>query len=258
MRCRFLFLGTGGSLGIPVVSCQCVVCTSKSPLNKRLRPSGLLTVGTKQFVIDVGPDFRIQALQFGIEKIDGVLLTHTHYDHIAGIDELRVFNLLQKRPMPCLSSKDSFEEIHQRFHYLFRKKEGDKCHVIDFHLLDKDFGRVSFQDVDFQIVSYFQAGMKVTGYRVGPFAYISDIHKYEERVVEDLQGVEILVLSALRHTTSEVHFNFQQAADFSKRIGAHSTFFTHIAHEIDHEETSATLPSGIRLAHDGMEIEFDL
>lgn len=258
MYAQFLFLGTGGSLGVPVVSCNCRVCRSISPLNKRFRPSGLLTIGNKRFLIDVGPDFREQAIKFGIHHLDGVLITHTHYDHIGGLDDLRVFHMLHKKQLSCLSSKETFDEIHQRFHYLFKKRGGESCLQLNFELLENDFGHVEFEGVDIHYLTYFQAGMKVTGYRIGSFAYISDIHKYDARVLEELKGVEILVLSALRPTTSEVHFSLDEAIEFSRKVGAVRTFFTHIAHEIDHEETNSKLPPGITLSNDGLEIGFDV
>ncbi len=257
MHAQFLFLGTGGSLGIPVISCHCRVCRSLSPLNKRFRPSGLLTIGNKRFLIDAGPDFRLQALKFGIQHLDGVLLTHMHYDHIGGLDELRIFYIMHHKKLACLSSKETFDELHHRFHYLFRKG-GENCPQLDFTVLEEDFGRIEFQGIPIDYLSYYQAGMKVTGYRVGPFAYISDIRKYDISIVDLLKGVDILVLSALRYTASEVHFSIEEAIEFSRDVGARHTFLMHIAHDIEHEETNAKLPDGILLSHDGLEIVFDV
>lgn len=257
MRAKFLFLGTGGSLGVPVVSCKCHVCRSLSPLNKRLRPSGLLSVGDKRFLIDVGPDFRTQALKYQVDRLDGVLITHSHYDHVAGFDELRVFYFMQKQRLPCLCSKESYQEIKERFPYLFKKGEGQRADF-EFTLLEDDFGNINFEGIFLQYLTYFQKGTKVTGFRLGSFAYISDIHKYDEKIVEKLKGVEILILSALRFTTSEVHFSIPEAIEFSKKVGAVHTFFTHIAHDIEHEEAMCHLPSGISLGHDGLEIDLNL
>lgn len=254
MHAKFLFLGSGGSLGVPVVSCTCRVCRSLSPLDKRLRPSGLLTLGEKRFLIDVGPDFREQALRYNIADLDGVLITHTHNDHIAGLDELRVFYFMHKKRLALLSSKESFEDIQRRFFYLFKKGEYQRADL-DFKVLDEDFGSVEFEGEKFETITYFQSSTKVTGYRWGNFAYISDIHKYDDKVIEALKGVEILVLSALRFTTSEVHFSIPQAIEFSQKVGAIRTFFTHIAHDIEHEETSSKLPAGFSLGHDGLEID---
>lgn len=240
-------------MGVPAIACHCPVCTSPSPFNKRLRPSGLLKIGSKRFLIDAGPDFREQALRYGIDHLDGILITHTHFDHIAGFDDLRVFYFLHKKSAHCLLSSDSFEEIKIRFHYLF---DDSKCRWAKFDVLKEDFGTVAFEGVTFDIVSYFQAGMKVTGFRVDRLAYISDIRKYDEKVIEALQGVEILILSALRLVPTEVHFSLDEAVAFARRVGAKKTFFTHIAHELDYEETNRLLPEDIRLSHDGLEIKF--
>lgn len=257
MRNRFLFLGTGGSMGVPVISCTCKVCTSTSPFNKRLRPSGLLRVEGKDFLIDAGPDIRLQALRYGITDLDGALLTHSHFDHIAGVDDLRIFYYLHHRRFPCLLSEETLNELKLRYHYLFfQTKDGSlESKPFDFQTLKSDFGKVSFQGVTLNHVTYFQSGMKVTGYQYGTFAYISDIRQYEERLIKELNGVETLVLSALRFTPSEMHFNIDEAIDFAKRVGAKRTYLTHITHDLDHEETNAKLPSDIQLSYDGLEIE---
>lgn len=253
MERSFLFLGTGGSMGVPAISCQCPVCKSDSIFNKRSRPAGLLKIGKKQFLIDTGPDFRMQALHFGIDHLDGVLITHTHFDHIAGFDDLRAYYFLQDRKPHCLLSKESFDEIKIRLHYLF---DDSKCKWANFKVLDEDFGKVTFEGVQFDYMTFFQAEMKVTGYRCDNFAYVSDIRRYDQEVIKALQGVDILVLSALRHTSSEVHFSINEAITFARSTGAKKTFFTHIAHDLDHDETNSILPEDIRLAHDGLEINF--
>lgn len=257
MRDRFLFLGTGGSMGVPVISCSCSVCTSTSPFNKRLRPSGLLRVQGKELLIDAGPDVRLQMLRYGIKHLDGLLLTHSHFDHIAGIDDLRIFYYLHHRRFPCLLSEETLNEIKLRDHYLFvQNTEGAlESKAFDFHSLKGDFGKTTFQGVSLHYVTYFQVGMKVTGYRYGTFAYISDIREYEERLIQELGGVEILVLSALRFNRSEMHFNIEEAIAFAKQVGAKRTYLTHITHDLEHEETNAKLPPGIQLSYDGLEIE---
>jgi len=260
MKATFLFLGTGGSAGVPIITCKCDVCTSLSPLNKRYRPSALLKVGKKNFLIDAGPDFRDQALHYNIDTLDGVFLTHSHYDHIGGVDELRIFYLKYKKRLPTLCSIDTYEDLRSRFHYLFQTKEADGSlqSQLDLQVLEDDFGTTRFEGLKVQYVSYYQANMKVTGYRMGPLAYISDIRDYDERIIDDLQGTEILILSALRYARSHVHFSIDEAVEFSKRVGAKRTFLTHISHDLEHDETNQKLPSGVSLAHDGLEIAFSL
>jgi phosphoribosyl 1,2-cyclic phosphate phosphodiesterase len=252
VRGHFLFLGTGAALGVPMVACPCPVCHSKSPHNKRLRPAGLIKVGDKQILIDAGPDIRSQLLKYDVKHLDGVAITHPHFDHIAGIDDLRPYAFFSGKPLPCLLSKETFDELTLRHHYLMKGK------LFSFQLLKKEFGKEDFLGLPFHYVSYFQKEMKVTGYRLGNFAYISDIRKYTDEVIEQLKGVKTLVLSALRHASTEVHFGIDEAREFAEKVGAEQTYFTHIAHDIDHEEVSKQLPAHVKLSYDGLEIPFEI
>ena len=260
MKAHFLFLGTGGSAGVPVIGCHCSVCQSHSTRNRRLRSSGLIAVKDKIYLLDVGPDFREQALKYDIAHLDGVLLTHAHFDHVGGLDDLRVYYYLQKKALPCLLSEDTLEELKLRYHYMVKgvKRKNPTCTQLDFQLLSSDFGKVSFEGLRVQYLSYYQSGMKITGFRFGNFAYVSDIHEYTEKVFPALQGVSILVLSALRHSSSEMHFTIEEAVSFARKVGAEKTYFTHIAHDLDYEATNAQLPSDIRLSYDGLEVPFEL
>lgn len=256
---KFLFLGTGASAGIPMIGCKCKVCLSNDPHNKRLRPSALLTIENKNLLIDPCPDFRQQALRSGMTHLEGILLTHTHYDHIGGIDEVRVFYLIHKQPIPVLLSASSFEDLKKRYHYLFKEKSWGMSLTaqLTFQVLEEKRGEISFLGLPIRYLSYEQGGMEVTGYRFGKFAYISDIREYPETVFKDLQGVEILVLSALRHTLSPMHLNVEEAIAFANKIGPKRVYFTHIAHDIEHAAASKQLPSGIQFAYDGLEIEME-
>jgi phosphoribosyl 1,2-cyclic phosphate phosphodiesterase len=255
MRGTFLFLGTGASAGVPLIGCKCSICASASPKNKRLRPSGLVRVGGKTLLLDVGPDFRSQALQHHLDHLDGLLLTHTHYDHVAGIDEIRLFNIRQKMAMPCLLSQESFAEIQKRYYYFFLN-EGAGCAKFDFSILPKDIGKIEFLGVPIHYCTFSQGGMKVTGFRFGDFAYISDIHKFDESIFAMLQGVHKLVLSSLKPETSPFHLSFDEAIAFAKRAGARETWLTHLGHFIDHDEGNALLPPEMRIAYDGLTLEF--
>lgn len=223
-----------------------------------MRPSVLLSVGPKRYLIDAGPDFRTQALHYGIDHLDGVLLTHTHYDHIGGLDELRVFYFFHKKRIPILSSIETYDELRFRFHYLFKTKQADGSlqSQFDFQILEEDFGKTHFQGLLVHYMTYTQANMKVTGFRFKDLAYVSDIRDYSDRVIETLKGVKTLVLSALRYTPTEVHFSIDEAIAFSKKVGAEKTLLTHIAHDLDHDQTNQKLPATIRLAHDGLEVPF--
>lgn len=260
MKATFLFLGTGASTGVPLICCGCAICHSTDPHNKRLRPAGLLRVEDKTFLIDVGPDFRQQALACGLTHLDGLLLTHTHYDHIAGIDELRVFNFRQQKPFPVLLSKESLAELHERYAYMFKEHKEGSSHAtaLDCHLLPESSGMVDFLGLNVGYVSFQQASMKVNGFRMGPFAYVTDIQAYDEEVFKFLDGVEWLVLSALREEPSPVHFSLSEAADFAHKVGAKQTWLTHLSHAVDHESACAKLPMNVQLGYDGLEFSFDL
>lgn len=245
-------------MGIPVIGCRCPVCNSESPCNQRLRPSGLITIDQKMFLIDCGPDFRTQALRHHIDHLDGVIVTHAHHDHIAGVDDLRILHMRSKTPIPFLLSEATAKDLKQRYYYFFEEDtQGKLTARLDLHVLEGHRGEVEFQGVRIRYISYSQVGMHVNGYRFGPFAYISDIRQYPDTIFEDLRGVKILVVSALRTTSSPMHFSVDEAVEFSKRVGAEQTWLTHIAHDLDHEQTNAHLPPNVRMAYDGLEINFE-
>lgn len=257
---KFTFLGTSGSSGVPVIGCHCSVCLSSDPLNQRLRPSGLLQLGKKNILIDVGPDFRQQCLKYKITHLDGVILTHTHYDHIAGIDELRIFFVRTKEPFPCLLSKESLEELKLRYYYLFQERKEHSTTLsaqLKWRVLEQEQGSVEFLGIPIQYVSYAQGGMKVNGFRIGDFAYISDIKDYDPSIFTILKGVKKLVLSALREKPSPIHFSLTDAVTFANQVGAVETRLTHVSHSVDHKQVNELLPPSVQLGYDGLEIEFE-
>ena len=256
MQGRFLFLGTGASTGIPIIGCHCKVCSSHSTRNFRLRSSGLIQYGNRSFLIDAGPDFRQMALLYHIEHLDGLLLTHTHYDHIAGIDELRVYNFTERRPIPCLLSKESFLELQKRYYYIFETGNLTQTVQLQVHVLDQDFGKTEFVGQPIEYFSFSQGETKVTGFRLGTFAYVTDIRDYSEDVVKSLQGVQKLVVSAIGLKPSHAHFSVDEAIQFSRKVGAQNTWLTHIAHHLDHDVIEKNLPTDIHMGYDGLEFSF--
>ena len=216
----------------------------------------LLDYGTKQILVDAGPDFRAQALHHRIRRLDGVILTHTHFDHIGGLDELRIFFVMQHKSVPCLASKETYREIRERFPYIFRERVAGKplSAQLRFQILEEEFGKVMFQELPLQIVSYLQGGHEVIGFRLGDLAFISDIQEYSQKVIDDIRGVRRLVISALREEVSATHLSVMQAIEFSKAVRAEVTYLTHMSHDVDYETVSKKLPPNVFLAYDGLSI----
>lgn len=257
MKKKLIFLGTGGSAGIPVIGCSCEVCRSPDPFNHRFRPSALLQLGERRFLIDAGPDFRAQALKYHIDHLDGVLLTHAHYDHTAGLDDLRPIYYKRGQPIPVLLSPETAQEVQLRYSYLFRSDEENFVSRFQLHMLPSSKGEVRFENVLIQYVSYVQGGMLVNGFRIGNLAYLSDIKFFSPSIFESLKGLRHLVISALRFTSSPLHLSVDEAVDFSEKIKPDRVWLTHVSHELEHHKTIAYLPDHINLAYDGLEIDFD-
>ncbi|NGX31172.1 MAG: Phosphoribosyl 1,2-cyclic phosphodiesterase [Chlamydiae bacterium] len=251
---RFTFLGTGASTGVPVIGCSCKTCKSKNKKNQRTRPSALLTLDRKKILIDAGPDVRMQLLKQNVQHLDGLILTHSHYDHIAGLDELRAFFFKTQKALPCLLSKETYKEIKTRFNYLFLNKKNYSAHF-KFQKITKKKER--FLDEEILCLSYFQGKMEVTGFVLGDLAYLCDIRTYSKSIFQSLQHINTLVISALRKTLSNVHFSIDEAIEFSKKTSAKNTYFTHIAHEVEHTKINQKLPKGFELAYDGKTIGFN-
>lgn len=256
MNAHALFIGTGASLGVPVVGCKCDICLSGNPKNKRWRSSLYLSVAGKELLIDAGPDLRSQALHFKIEHLDGVIFTHAHHDHSAGIDDLRVYHFKNQKSLPCLVSNETAQELNRRFYFMFMPQPHEVTNTkrLELKVLETESGEVNFLNIPIRYFSYKQVGMSVLGIRIGSFAYVTDIKEYSEEVLKELEGVETLVLSALRYTASHMHLSVDEAVDFIKKINPKRAYLTHISHELEHEKTNAYLPAPIELAYDGLKI----
>lgn len=253
------FIGTGSSHGVPVIGCSCERCLSEDEKNKRLRSSLYLNIGGKELIVDAGPDLRAQALKYSIRHLDGVIFTHAHQDHTGGVDDLRVYHFKNKAPLPCLVSKETAEDLKKRFYFMFQQQPHEIEHTkrLSLTILEKPFGNVDFLGVPLRYFSYDQVGMQVLGLRIGSFAYVTDIKKYDPSIFDELKGVKTLVISALKFTPSFMHFTVDDAVDFIQKVNPEKAYLTHIAHELDHEKTNAYLPERIKLAYDGLKIELN-
>lgn len=253
MSATLTLLGSGGSLGVPMIGCSCAVCTSANPKNRRLRSAALLKANSKQYLIDVGPDIHTQALQAGLSHLDGVLITHVHYDHIAGIDELRVFAFKSKQPLPLLLSAASFKDLSRRYDYLLSRRDRYVCQV-----LEEKGGATTFQGLPLRYITYDQVGMQVTGFRFGELAYLTDVKVSTPEMIAAMQGVRVLFLNALRGNPSRAHLSVEEAIALAQKIGAATTYFIHLSHELDYDATNRHLPKGVALAFDGLTVAFEI
>lgn len=252
---RVTLLGTGTSTGVPVIGCRCAVCTSTDPRNKRLRPGVRLELPAGTAIVDTPTDLRQQALLYGLDRVDAVLYTHGHADHVLGLDELRVFNFRQRSPIPCYGPPGAMAAIRRTFAYAFEEgQEGGGKPQIE--LLPIDDSPLTLLGAEVVPVPVRHGELEVFGYRFGAFAYVTDVSFIPEESFARLRGVEVLVLGALRFRPHATHFSIPEAIVAAQRIGARRTLFTHLAHDVDHTDPGE-LPPGIELAHDGLVFDFD-
>lgn len=257
---RITLLGTGTSTGIPIIGCLCITCTSKDPRDKRLRCACHVEAGGLSIVIDTGPDFRQQMLQTGIRKVDAVLWTHHHFDHIVGLDDLRPYFFGLGTPMPCFAHPESAREVQRMFQYVF-DPDSDYAPApkLELHAQATPFtvrSRYGAPDALNVIpIEVEHGGMFVNGYRLGGFAYLTDVNRVPKTAFGQLENLDVLVLGALRHEPHPRHFTIRQAIEVSRRIGARKTVFIHLTHSILHARDDAELPEGFFLGFDGMELK---
>lgn len=248
-------LGSGTSSGVPVIGCDCAVCTSTDPRNRRTRAGILLELPAGNIVLDTSPDFREQALAVRLRRVDAVLYTHPHADHVFGLDDLRIFNFLQRASIPCFGSAATMERLRQVFAYVFDDSpEGGGKPKLDFRAVREPFPLLRETVTP---VPVMHGEMEVFGYRLGRFACVTDVSYIPESSFALLEGLDLLVLSALRYRAHPTHFSLDEAIEAAQRIGAKRTLFTHIAHDVDHARAEAELPPGIEIGHDGLVVELD-
>lgn len=255
---RVTFLGTGTSHGVPMIGCTCEVCQSPDPRDRRFR-SSIYVEGADGMclLVDTTTDLRMQALRAGIRRLDAVLYTHAHADHIMGLDEVRRFNMLSKQPVALYGSRATLADLRRTFSYVFDPQVARGGGVPDLRLWPME-GAVCFGRLVVEPIPVKHGRSDVFGFRFGPFAYLTDCNAIPDSSLSRLGDLDVLVLDALRHRPHPTHFSLEQAAQMASRIGARRTYFTHIAHDLGHAVTCATLPAGMTLAYDGLVVEVAL
>jgi len=248
------FLGTGTSQGVPVIACDCEVCTSTDPHDKRLRSSILIETDDKTVVIDSGPDFRYQMLREKVKKLDAIVFTHEHKDHVAGMDDIRAFNYRQNTPIDVYATERVQEALKREFSYIFADFKYPGIPQINMHTIDlTPFDIGSLHLIPVEVMHY---KLPVLGFRINDFTYITDAKTVAESEIEKIKGTKTLVINALQTQSHISHFTLDEAVAFAQLIGAEKTYLTHISHRLGlHKTMSADLPQGIEFAYDGLKLD---
>jgi phosphoribosyl 1,2-cyclic phosphate phosphodiesterase len=254
MSLRVTMLGSGTSTGVPVIGCSCAVCCSTDPRNKRWRPGLKLEIenGPQNGIIlvDTPTDLRAQALRFGLPRLDAVIYTHQHADHIFGLDDIRIFNFRQQAAIPCYGSEATLQALRRTFAYVFESgQEGGGKPQIELIPIREPFEVLGQTIIP---VPVWHGSLEVFGYRIGRFAYVTDCSLIPESSFRMLAGVEILILDALRYRPHPTHFSLEEAMAAAAHIGAARTIFTHLSHDVDHGAPAVALPAGMELGYDGL------
>lgn len=250
-------LGCGTSTGVPVIGCTCAACVSTHPGNKRTRSSIAVELTDKTILIDTSTDLRTQALATKLTRVNAVLYTHYHADHVHGIDDLRSFNRIQgEETIPCYGDKDTIDGIHRSFDYIFEtsgsKNAGGWKPNLSTFIIDGPFSLLGKEIVPIKIK---HGPRTILGFRIDNLAYLTDCSGIPQQSYKLLEGTEVLIIGALRQRPHPSHFSIEQAIEASKRIGAKRTILTHLGHAVDYEEINPTLPPGVELGRDSMLIE---
>ena len=256
MKATLTVLGSGTSMGVPTIGCTCRVCTSTDPHDRRLRPSVLVEYGGRHVLIDTTPDFREQALRAGLRKLDAVLYTHGHADHILGLDDLRPLSFHSPGRVPLYVNHQTERTLRHTFHYFFDDENPypSKAQVEIKHL----HGSIELFGARFEPVPVLHGDEEIHGFRFGDAAYLTDMSEIPADSRAMLRGLDILIIDALRHKPHPTHSTVENSLRLVEELAPKRAFFTHISHDLAHAETNASLPPHVRLAHDGLKLEFEI
>ena len=268
---RVTVLGSGTSHGVPAIGCDCAVCTSTDPHDHRLRPSILIEPSAgdldasssspfarsiRSILVDTSTDLRTQALANNVKRVDVILFTHSHADHVYGLDDVRRFNQMQRTPIPCYGDEKTLGDLRRMFAYIFEPAAQKGGGIPELTLL-RIVGPFTLGPLEIVPIPLFHGLLPVLGFRFGPFAYLTDCNRIPDESWTLLKGIRVVILDALRHRPHSTHFSVSEAIAVSERLGVERAYLTHICHDLPHAATSAELPASVELAYDGLTLDID-
>jgi phosphoribosyl 1,2-cyclic phosphate phosphodiesterase len=254
---KVVILGSGTSQGVPVIACECHVCTSVDSKDQRTRASILVQLANENYVVDSGPDFRFQMLRENVKSLRGIIFTHEHKDHVAGLDDVRAFNYKESRPMEVYCTEEVEWALKREFHYVFSEDKYPGIPKVELKRVGDEKIKLA-NDLEVVPINVLHYKMPVKAYRFGDFTYITDAKKISKEEIEKVKGTKILVVNALHRSEHLSHFNLSEALDFISLIQPEKAYLTHISHLFGlHKEIELELPENVFLAYDGLKFEFD-
>ena len=254
MSMKITFLGTGTSQGVPVIACTCRVCQSEDPRDKRLRSSVLIEEKGKVILIDTSPDFREQMLRSGVDRLDAILFTHEHRDHVAGLDDIRAYNYVQQKPMDLYGEERVLRALHHTFPYIFAKRKYPGIPKVNFQTIDEN--QFSVDGIEIIPIRALHHRLPVLGFRIGEFAYVTDANHISEEEIEKIRGVKVFSICALRMKEHISHFNLEQALEIIEKVQPEQAYLTHLSHVMGpFEGFDVKLPDNVHLSYDTLSLD---